>query len=1024
MGEPSMVNTGVLKGNPFPGIRPFTSAEDKFFFGREHAVQESIKLLLEHRFVALVGSSGSGKTSLIQSGIIPALLTSEDQEWVPVIVRPGIKPLDSLIRGFQQVFPKKLKDEDVKTYLSGAQGLGDLINDKGLGSHNYFLVIDQFEELFRTGPAGKRNGKNPDAAKFVEQLLHAVKKERPAIHVMFSIRSDFIEACSSFRSLTDLLNKSKYLLPQMTGEALSEAILGPIQRAGVSVEPGFADVLLDDLEEVETQLPQLQHALMRTWDHWVGEGNKDQPISIENYRAVGTVKSALSDHLEEAYGELDEAQQLLCARLFKSITSKSEQYNGFRRQATLGNVARIAQCNLDDLMDVVEVFRKPGRSFLSPDSGTTLSADSYIELSHESLIRVWDRLSEWVDEEAESRKMYIKLSEASALYQQGRTELWRPPELQIALHWRDTEQPSPAWGVQYNPAYERAMVFLSTSEEEYQWEEERKVINQKRRLILNRSITILMVLIVGVLGVVFFGNRNRPAEEKEPEQQMDQNLSYEYRNQPRPPVAQIEPENEQELVPLQDGNDGRGDESLQDANRFDEPANNDRSTRNEVNPTRQQESTSNQRQETSSRQQESRTASQQSDETEAESNAAAAREYQREMLSRARDVAQQSMDVSRNPELQGLLAFQAYKLNNQYSGRYYEADIYNGLYAAMKKLISPAYNIYPNLRNSVKDIEWLDRTGSLLMASSDGTIKILSGTIADRASQIELTSTGLNNESLAVSPNERIAAVGTNGGGLLFIELENQGAVIHRNTDMGKIVLFLETLGNSGLLVSAGTGNNILLWEYSTFEATELVSTTSRPTSLAASADGSRIAYGTRDGKVFEMNVNNPSSLKEVADYGRNHVRALAYSPGGQNLVAGLLDGSLRVLAGSGRRSIATLRGPGARVTDLEYSPDGKYLVAGSHDGNVYLWHSADWSNPPIEFSENNGFVLAVCFNRNSGYFYSGSVDYPRLVGRPSGSERMAADFCSLVGRNLTQAEWDQYFGGDVPYEETCPGVN
>jgi WD40 repeat protein len=241
---------------------------------------------------------------------------------------------------------------------------------------------------------------------------------------------------------------------------------------------------------------------------------------------------------------------------------------------------------------------------------------------------------------------------------------------------------------------------------------------------------------------------------------------------------------------------------------------------------------------------------------------------------------------------------------------------------------------------------------------------------------------------------------------------------------MGKIVLFLETLGNSGLLVSAGTGNNILLWEYSTFEATELVSTTSRPTSLAASADGSRIAYGTRDGKVFEMNVNNPSSLKEVADYGRNHVRALAYSPGGQNLVAGLLDGSLRVLAGSGRRSIATLRGPGARVTDLEYSPDGKYLVAGSHDGNVYLWHSADWSNPPIEFSENNGFVLAVCFNRNSGYFYSGSVDYPRLVGRPSGSERMAADFCSLVGRNLTQAEWDQYFGGDVPYEETCPGVN
>jgi hypothetical protein len=130
------------------------------------------------------------------------------------------------------------------------------------------------------------------------------------------------------------------------------------------------------------------------------------------------------------------------------------------------------------------------------------------------------------------------------------------------------------------------------------------------------------------------------------------------------------------------------------------------------------------------------------------------------------------------------------------------------------------------------------------------------------------------------------------------------------------------------------------------------------------------------------------------------------------------------VLAGEGRSSIATLTGPGARVTDLEYSPDGRFLAAGSHDGNVYLWCSADWNNPPLVFSENNGFVLAVCFSRNSGYFYSGSVDYPRLIGRPSEAARMANDFCSLVGRNFTQAEWDQYFGGEIPYQKTCAGIN
>ncbi|MCK4750745.1 MAG: hypothetical protein KAT15_26990 [Bacteroidales bacterium] len=1017
MGEPSMINTGVLKRNPFPGIRPFTGAEDKFFFGREDSVRETMNLLLEHRFVALVGASGSGKTSLIQSGVIPALLTHEKQEWIPVTIRPGIKPLESLIRGFQQVFPKKLLEDDVQTYLTGSQGLGDLIIDKGLGSHNYFLVVDQFEELFRTGPSGKRNGKNPDATRFVEQLVHAVKKERPAIHVMFSIQSDFIDACSSFRSLTDLMNKSKYLVPQMTVEALTKAILGPIQQTGASVEEGFVESLLEDLEEVDTQLPQLQHALMRTWDHWASEGNKDQPISIDNYQAVGTVKTALGDHLEEAFAELDENQQAICEQLFKSITSKSEQYNGFRRQATLGNVARIIQCSLDDLIDVAEVFRKPGRSFLSPHTGITLASDSYIELSHESLIRIWERLRDWVDEEAESRKMYQKLSEASALYQQGRTELWRPPELQIALHWRDTEKPTPAWGVQYNPAYERAMVFLSTSEEEYLWEEERKVIKHRRRLILNRSITIFMVVLVGVLGIVFFGTRNRPPGVEEADQPMDQDLTYEYRNQPSVPAVTGETESDPSTESLQDPDPETVEEEpvVRADSRNTTPATttaSDRTTsQNDRTTTTSQQGTSGSGQQTTARSQTG-------------NSEAAQMEVQRAMLSVARNVALQSIDISRNPDLQGLLAYQAYQINSRYSGRYYDSDIYTGLYAALKKLISPAYNIYPNLRTSVKGIEWLNRTGSILTASSDGSIKILSGNIADRASQIELINTGLNNECLAISPNERVAAVGTNGGGLIFIELENRGAVIHQNTDQGKIVLFLANLGNSGSFISAGTGNSILKWNYSSFGVSELLATSARPSALASSADGTKVTFGTRDGKLFEMNVNDPGSVRELADYGRNHVRAVTYSPGGQYLVVGLLDGSLRVLAGEGRSSIATLRGPGARVSDLDYSPDGRYLVAGSHDGNVYLWHSADWNNPPIVFTENNGFVLSVCFSRNSGYFYSGSVNYPRLIGRPSGSAGMAADFCTLVGRNLTQAEWEQYIGGDIPYEETCPGAN
>lgn len=1031
MGEPSMIDTGVLRRNPFPGIRPFTSAEDKYFFGRESITSEVLELLYNHRFVALAGASGSGKTSLIQSGIIPALITDDKTEWVPVTIRPGQKPVESLIRGFQQVFPKKLKEADVQSFITGSTELGDLIQEKGLGSHNYYLVIDQFEELFRRGPTGGRSPKDPENRRFVDLLVKAAKGERPGIYVMLSIRSDFIEACSAFRALTELMNKSKYLLPPMSREALTQSISGPVQQAGARLEPGFTEYLLDDLEEVDTPLPQLQHALMRTWEHWSQQGDVDQPISISDYQAIGTLKTALSAHLDEAFNELDENQQHIAERLFKSITAKSDQYNGYRRQATLGNVARIAHCSVEDVIDVVEVFRQPGRAFLFPHANVSLTSETVIELSHESLIRIWGRLKEWVDEEDESIKMYLKLSEASALYQQGRTELWKHPELQIAINWRESQNPTPAWGVQYNPAFERAMVFLTTSEEELQWEEERKIMLQKRRLMVNRSIAIFMAVLVLALGAIYLWTRNRPAGSElavqEPLLQNEDNSQGIEASQ-----GGTDAENSgQEMEPVGSDVEAGTESEVEDvippeeAVRRTTEANN---TRNETTTRRNQSTTSRNQSATSQNTNapasgDNRTAEQPGNTPDpAETGVTAAAAGQ--AIELARDVATQSISISKNPDLQGLLAYQSYLINDRNGGDYYDNDIYSGLYAALKKLIKPGYNIYPNIRTSIKDMAWLANTGSILTVSGDGTMKILSGNYANRASQISLAGTGLNNECLVVSPDEKKAAVGTNGGGLLFLEMENKGNVVQQVTEHGKIVLFLENLGRSGSFVSAGTENRILKWDYGSYEGSQLAATSSRPSALAASQDGRKVTYGTRDGKLFEFDVNAPDGAKQIADFGRNHARAISYSPNGRNLVAGLLDGSIRILAGEARQAVATLRGPGARVTDLAFSSDGRFLAAASHDGNVYLWNTSDWDNPPIVFIENNGFVLSVCFSGNGKYFYSGSVDYPRFIGRPAESAQMVQDFCSLLGRNLTQDEWNQFFGEELPYEKTCPGLN
>ena len=1020
MGGPSTIKTGVLQTNPFPGIRPFTSMEDKYFFGRDAVISDLIDSLRKNRFVALVGATGSGKTSLIQSGIVPALLSDENQEWVPISIRPGVKPVESLIRGFQQVFPTKLTEKDVLHFLSGSQSLGDLVNEKGLGNHNYYLVIDQFEELFRNqmfGQNKKKNGRSPEAKRFVDLLMGAVEEKRPGIYVMLSIRSDFIDACAVYRTLTEKMNRSKYLLPQMTREALSKAILGPINQAGANVEAGFGEYLLDDLEDVEVKLPILQHSMMRTWDQWMQQGDMDQPITINHYQAIGTLRSALGKHLEDIYKVLNYAQQSVCEHMFKSITFKTGGQEGFRRPATLSTIARIAQSSVEEVAEVVELFRKPGRAFLVPVAGVSLSAESQIELAHESLIGLWKRLQDWVDEEAESIQMYMKLSEASALYQQGRTELWKPPELNAALKWKNTQNPTPAWGVQYNSAFERAMVFLNTSEEEFKWNEERKVIKQRRKLIINRSIAVMMGVVVIVLAIVFFGSRNDTNDTD----QVNNAAETDYSEVPESRAALTNIPEEVVEEPLQDSDPTPITEEVKG------PVVNQPTTSAEVirasstrTPPENKPSTSTATRIPASTQ----TAAVTTAAVVSQSSSTSNSEYRQKMLTLAMNAAVQSTEISKNPELQGLLAYQAYQLNTTYDGTYYEADIYNGLYSALKKLISPAYNIYPDLRTSVKDIEWLSRTGSLLVASSDGSIKILSGKIADKSSQINLAGTDLNNECLSISPDERVAAVGTNGGGLLFIELENKGTIVHRNTDQGNIVLFLANLGNTGSFISAGTENRILKWDYNSYASSTLINTSARPSALAASVDGHRAAIGTRDGKVFEVDVDDPESLREIGDFGRNHIKSLAYSPSGRYLVAGLLDGTISVLSGDSRRSTATLRGPGARVTDIAYSPDGRFLAAASHDGNVYLWNTSNWGNPPMVFSENNGFVLAVCFSKNSNYFYSGSVDFPRFIGRPSEPAEMAKDFCGLIGRNLTETEWDEYFGADVPYEKTCPGLN
>lgn len=1020
-----MINTGVLKRNPFPGSRPFFSSEDQLFFGRDQAVSDVIDMLLKRRFVAMVGASASGKTSLIQSGVIPALLADMKREWVPVFLRPGKRPMESLIRGIQRVFSKDISESDVHAFLNSSKSIGSFLISKGLTNYHYFFVVDQFEELF-TWPLvlkKRKSGKNPDAVHFISHLMRLVGEREIETYLMLSIRAEFLDHCANYRELTEHLNKSKYLLPKMNQKDLREAILEPLNLAGASIESGFAEYLLNDMEEAEPALPLLQHALKQTWNHWKSRGNTNLSVSLEDYQSTGTIRNGLSKDLENLYQSMEFYQKEICERIFKTLAFKTERQEGYGRRPSLGSIARIAQCKVERVIEVVEIFDRAGFPFLGYQHAVPLSSETTIELSHESLIDIWDRLRQWVDEEDESIRMYLRLSRGSALYQQGKGALLESDELQKALDWKKQQNPTPAWGIQFNPAFERAMVFLNTSEEEYIWAEKRKIQQARRKRILNRSITIGGIVIAAAVTLIIFISRNKPVEtdlQIQPYLQDEPPSTPSYENQVPDPgqtdaadgseqaedtegVQQVTQESE-EGQPGDQGEINTGSGEI--ITGTDETV--DEGTDTGVEDT--EESTS-----------EIRTVPVE-ETTDLQSEAVSSISRENEIIvSIARDAAYMSLGISRDPELKGLLAYQSYLLNREHEGAAFVPDIYKGLYEARKKLISAVYNIYPNLRNSVKDMEWLGRSGSILVASSDGSMKILSGNVANKNIQTNLAGTGFNNECLGISPDERIAAVGTNGGGLLFIELENRGERIHQNTEQGDVILAIENLGRSGSFLSLGVDNKILKWDYNSFTPEELVDMRTRPISLTVANNGSLAALGTSSGRIYIMNVNNPASLQEVNSFGGNQARALDFSPDQQYLAAGMRDGSVKVLSANGRNIVANLFGPGARVSALEFSPDGRFLVAASNDGNVYLWNVLNWDDPPVVFAENGGFVLSLCFSSNGQYFYSGSVEFPRMVGRPVDSDQMATGFCTLLTRNLTREEWNQYFGEDLPYQETCP---
>ncbi|HKY26462.1 MAG TPA: hypothetical protein VJM12_00795 [Pyrinomonadaceae bacterium] len=485
--------------NPFPGLRPFETDEYRLFFGREGQSDALINRLQRSRLLAVVGTSGSGKSSLVRAGLLPALrggmMAGAGSGWRIAIMRPGSDPFNNLAGALveKDVIPEAgggLPPPEAKAVIEatlrrGSLGLVDAVTQSRLAQHEKLLiVVDQFEELFRFRAARATTSKGDDASAFVKVLLEAARHTGHSIYIILTMRSDFLGDCAQFPGLPEAINDGQYLIPRMTRDERRIAITGPIGVARGRMAEPLVSRLLNDVGDNPDQLPILQHALMRTWDYWAANRRDGEPLGLEHYQAIGTMDRALSVHADEAFEILDARSKRIAELMFKCLTERGADNREIRRPTRISEIRDIAGESFEAVCAVVEAFRYEGCSFLMPPVGVPLTPQTVIDISHESLIRNWDRLQKWVDEEAQSARIYRRLAEAAVLHREGREGLLQNPGLQIALDWRDQHEPNAGWARRYNPEFAEAMRFLDASKAAHEAklaEEEREREEQLER---------------------------------------------------------------------------------------------------------------------------------------------------------------------------------------------------------------------------------------------------------------------------------------------------------------------------------------------------------------------------------------------------------------------------------------------------------------------------------------------------------------------------------------------------------------
>jgi WD40 repeat protein len=420
---------------PYRGLEAFDEARAPFFHGRDGDVQRLLEKLKGQRFLAVLGPSGSGKSSVVQAGMLPALRRGalpDSDIWLTQVMTPGRRPLTALASRLSLLYPQRSINstlDDLATDLRSFDLATSLIlaqqsSAQQSSAPRFLWVIDQAEEVFTLCQD------DAERAQFLANLVYASSHSGGQAVIVLTMRADFYARCAPYPDLCALVSGNQYLISPLSRDGLRQAIEEPAAQVGLEFEQGLVETILEDVAQQPGALPLLEHALFEVW-----KLRRGRLLTLEGYRQTGGVQGALAKTAEDVYAILSIEQQGITRRTLLRLTQPGEGAEDTRRRATFDELVTRG----DERLSVDGVVHALADKRLLTTSTDEQTGAELVDVSHEALIRNWPRLRDWVEQDRTGLRIHHRLSEAAAEWQRlgrDRDLLYRGARLNETLEWR------------------------------------------------------------------------------------------------------------------------------------------------------------------------------------------------------------------------------------------------------------------------------------------------------------------------------------------------------------------------------------------------------------------------------------------------------------------------------------------------------------------------------------------------------------------------------------------------------------